>query len=89
MQNGSMKIRPHGRQQSPAQFLKADPAPQGERQLHVAELTRAPLFGSADQILCQHPCLNATTFVELAEVGHRLLNDATTDTHAAHQPPTA
>ena len=33
--------------------------------------------------------LNTTTFIEFAEMRHRLLNDATTNSNAAHQTPIA
>jgi hypothetical protein len=94
-----------------AQLLKTGAAPQRERQVHVAELTRAldanalhshrhrqllaviteqlHLFGAANQPTRQRPRLQPPLPVELTEMGHRLLNDATTDTNAAHKAPIA
>jgi hypothetical protein len=94
-----------------AQLLKTGAAPQRERQVHVAELTRAldanalhshrhrqllaviteqlHLFGTANQPTRQRPRLQPPLPVELTEMGHRLLNDATTDTNAAHKAPIA
>ena len=99
------------RKQPLAQLLKARPAPQRKRQIHIAELTRAldanalqahrhrqmfaavveqlRLLGSADQPARKRSRLNAPVLIELAEMRHRLLDDAPPDTHAAHQPPIA
>jgi hypothetical protein len=46
-------------------------------------------FRGADQTACQRPRLDATVFIELAEMRNSLLNDTTTDTHAAHKAPVA
>jgi hypothetical protein len=40
-------------------------------------------------MLRQCPGFEAATFIEFAEMRHRLLNDAPPDPHAAHQPPIA
>jgi hypothetical protein len=40
-------------------------------------------------LLRQCPGFDAATFIEFAEMRHRLLNDAPPDPHAAHQPPIA
>ena len=40
-------------------------------------------------MLCQRPGFNTATPIELAELRHRLLNDAATDTDAPHQAPVA
>src|SRR5258707_9512771 len=99
------------RKQPLAQSLKPGSAPQGERQVHVAELTRAldanalqphrhrqllaviikqlRLLGIANQPARQRPRLNATVLVEFAKMRHRLLDDPTPDTNAAHQAPVA
>jgi hypothetical protein len=99
------------RKQPLAQILEPHPAPQCQRQVHVAELTRALdanalqahphrpmraavveqllLFRGADQTACQGPRLDATALIELAEMRNSLLNDTTTDTHAAHEAPVA
>ena len=99
------------RQNALAQFLKTCPAPQGQRQIDIAESTRAfdgnalqahrhcqmftaivkklRAFGSADQMLRQRPRFDAAPLIEFAEMRHGLLNDATTHTNAAHQPPIA
>ncbi len=99
------------RKQPLAQILKPHPAPQRQRQIHIAKLTRAldanalqphrhrqisaavveqlRLLGRADQTPRQRPRLDATVLIELAEMRHRLLNDATTNTNAAHQAPIA
>src|SRR3977135_2580753 len=44
---------------------------------------------SSDQPVRQRPCLHATLLIEFAELRHRLLNDPTTNTHAAHKAPIA
>src|SRR4029077_5356745 len=89
-----------------AQTLKPGSAPQRERQIHIAKLTRAldadalqphrhrqllatiieqlRALGSSDQPVRQRPCLQAALLIEFAELRHRLLNDPTTNTHAAH-----
>ena len=99
------------RQHLLAQLLKARPAPQCERQIHIAKLTRALdadalqahrhsqlcasvveqrcLLRGADQPSRKRPCLNASVLIELAKMRHRLLDDASPDAHAAHQPPIA
>ena len=106
----AMRSLPAGKQPL-AQLLKARPAPQRQRQIHIAELTRAldanalqahrhrqmsaavveqpRLLGCADQPASQRPRLNATVLIKLAKMRHRLLNDTTPDTNAAHQPPIA
>jgi hypothetical protein len=53
----------------------------------IIEQLRA--LGSSDQPVRQRPCLHATLLIEFAELRHRLLNDPTTNTHAAHQAPVA
>ena len=55
----------------------------------AAVIEQLRLLGSADQPARQRPRLNATLLIEFAELRHRLLNDTTTDTHAAHQAPVA
>ena len=45
--------------------------------------------GDADQPSRKRPCLNASVLIELAKMRHRLLDDASPDAHAAHQPPIA
>jgi len=47
------------------------------------------LFRRADQTARKRPCFKATALIELAKLRHRLLNDAPTDTNAAHQAPIA
>jgi hypothetical protein len=53
----------------------------------IIEQPRA--LGSADQPVRQRPCPHATLLIEFAELRHRLLNDPTTNTHAAHNSPIA
>ena len=99
------------RKQPFAQSLQPGSAPQGERQIHIAELTWAldadalqphrnrqlpaaiieqlRALGSANQPTRQRLCLNATLLIEFAELRHRLLNDPTTNAHAAHNTPIA
>src|ERR1700686_4253728 len=43
----------------------------------------------ADQMLRQCPGLDAAACIEFSEMCHRLLNDASSNSHAAHQPPIA
>jgi hypothetical protein len=64
---------------------------QAHRHCHMfaAVVKKLRLFGSADHMPRQRPRFNTTAFIEFAEMRHRLLNDATTDPHAAHQTPIA
>ena len=55
----------------------------------LPSLKSCALFGSADQPTRQRPRLHATLLIQLAEMGHGLLNDPTADTDAAHQTPIA
>jgi len=59
------------------------------RQMIAAIVKKLRAFGSANQTPPQRPPFEPTTFIEFAEMRHRLLNDATTNPHAAHQPPIA
>src|SRR5262245_34476609 len=47
------------------------------------------LLGSADQSTRKYPCFNPPTLIKLTKLRYRLLNDAPTNTNAAHQPPIA
>src|ERR1700693_5516376 len=47
------------------------------------------LLRGADQPSRKCPCLNPSMLIELAELRHRLLNDASADTNAAHEAPIA
>jgi hypothetical protein len=57
--------------------------------MFAAIVKKLRAFGSADQMPRQRPRFEATAFIKFAEMRHSLLNDATTNTHAAHQPPIA
>src|SRR5258708_19852120 len=59
------------------------------RQLLAAIIEQLRALGSSDQPVRQRPCLHATLLIEFAELRHRLLNDPTTNTHAAHNSPIA
>ena len=100
-----------GRQQPLAQLLETHAAPQRQRQIYIAEHSRAldpnaleahrhrlmraavveqlRLLRSPDQPARQCPRFDPPVLVKLAEMRHRLLNDATTDANAPHQPPIA
>src|SRR5712691_1117813 len=47
------------------------------------------LLRGADQPPRKCPCFNPSMLIKLAELRYRLLNDAPTDTNAAHQAPIA
>ncbi len=47
------------------------------------------LLGRADQPPRQCPCLHPSMLIKLAKMRHRLLNDAPTNTNAAHKAPIA
>jgi hypothetical protein len=55
--------------------------------MFAAIVKKLGLFGTADQMPRQRPRFDTTALVEFAEMRYRLLNDATTNTHAAHQSP--
>ena len=57
--------------------------------MRAAVVEQLLLFRAADQTACQRPRLDATVFIELAEMRNSLLNDTTTHTHAAHKAPVA
>jgi hypothetical protein len=50
---------------------------------------QARLLGLADQMPRQRPRLEPASRVELAKLRYRLLNDAATNPHAAHETPVA
>jgi hypothetical protein len=58
-------------------------------QLCASVVEQRCLLRGADQPSRKGPCLNASILIELAKVRHRLLDDASPDTHAAHEPPIA
>jgi hypothetical protein len=47
------------------------------------------LLGNTDHSARKPSRLNAAMLIKLAKLRHRLLDDATPDTHAAHQAPIA
>jgi hypothetical protein len=57
--------------------------------MFAAVVKKLRAFGCADEMPRQRPRFEATTFIEFAEMRYSLLNDATTNPHAAHQPPIA
>src|SRR6266403_2043769 len=63
--------------------------PHRHRQLLATIIEQLRAFGSSDQPVRQRPCLQAALLIEFAELRHRLLNDPTTNTHAAHNSPIA
>jgi hypothetical protein len=75
----------HSRRLRPGDAL----LPDGKQSLAMfaAIVKKLRVFGTADQMPCHRPRFEATTFTEFAEMRHRLLNDATANPHAAHQPP--
>ncbi|HXL85347.1 MAG TPA: hypothetical protein VN989_14680 [Casimicrobiaceae bacterium] len=64
---------------------------QANRHRHItaAIIEQLRLFGNADQMAGQRLRLKPAVLVELAKMRDRLLNDTTTNTHAAHQTPIA
>jgi len=86
------RATPQGKRQiNIAELPRAfDPnALQANRHRHIpaAVIKQLGLFGSTDQMASQRPCLQPTLLVKLAKMGHRLLDDAPTNAHAAHQRP--
>ena len=65
--------------------LQAAPAPS----LLRAIVEQASLLGLPDQLPRQRPRLKPSALVELAELRHRLLDNATANPHAAHKTPVA
>src|ERR1019366_5053732 len=63
--------------------------PHRQRQLLATIVEQLRALGTANQQVSQRPCLNATVLIEFAELRHRLLNDPTSNTHAAHKAPIA
>ena len=59
------------------------------RYIFAVVLEQLGLLGRADQPARQCPGGDASMLVELAQMRHRLLNDASTNANAAHQPPIA
>ena len=60
-----------------------------DRQMLLAVVEQARLLRLADQMPCQRPRLQPAAFIKLAKLGHRLLDDATIQSHAAHKTPVA
>src|SRR5204863_8809902 len=58
-------------------------------QLLAAVLEKLRLVGSANQPMRQRPRLHPPLLIELAKMGHCLLNDATTHTNTANKTPIA
>src|SRR5262249_48141987 len=63
--------------------------PYRHRQLFAAIVEQRGLLRDADQMSRKCSCLHAPPLIELAEMSYSLLNDATTDTNAAHEAPIA
>ena len=59
--------------------------PHRHRQMCAAVVEQRRLLGRADQMARQRPRLKPSSRIELAKLRHRLLDDATTDPHAAHK----
>ena len=59
------------------------------RQMFAAIIEQLRALRRADQMLRQRPCFHAAAFIEFAEMRHCLLDDASPNPHAAHQPPIA
>ena len=57
------------------------------RQMFAAVVEQLCLLRSANQPTGKRPRFNATVLVKLSKMGHRLLNDAATDPHAANKVP--
>ena len=55
----------------------------------AAVVEQRRLLGGTDQPARKRARLNASMLIKLAKLRYRLLNDAPTDAHAAHQPPIA
>ena len=53
-------------------------------QMFASVVEQRRLLRGADQPPRKCPCLNPSMLIKLAELRHRLLNDATTNTNAAH-----
>lgn len=55
--------------------------------MFVAVVEQLRLRGGTDQLARKRASRNASMLIQLAKMRHRLLNDTTTNTNAAHQPP--
>src|SRR5262245_14717966 len=59
------------------------------RQMFAAIIEQWRLLGSTDQSARKNSRLNASVLIELTQMRHRLLDDASPDAHAAYQAPIA
>jgi hypothetical protein len=57
--------------------------------MFAAVVEQLCLFRYADQPVRKRPRLNPTMLIKLTKMRNRLLNDTTSDAHAAHQAPIA
>ena len=58
-------------------------------QMFASVVEQRRLLRGANQPSRKCPCLDPSMLIKLAELRYRLLNDAPTNTNAAHQPPMA
>ncbi|MDB5609461.1 MAG: hypothetical protein JWP25_6361 [Bradyrhizobium sp.] len=61
--------------------------PHRHRQLFAAIIEQLSALGRANQPLRQRSGLHVALRIQFAELRNRLLNDTTTNTHAAHKAP--